>query len=207
MRVDMTVLLDKSGSMGNLVNVMRQGFDKFMQDQKGFRDQMFVSLYQFNDSGVKTCYERLAIDAVPPLELWPMGTTPLLDSVGDTIVKVSARIAEAVEDHSAPDKVIFMVITDGGENESTRWTKNKVQELVKEREADNWEFLFLGANIDSFLESKVLGVQSKDVADFDGSARSVNALFDSLSNNIRGVALGEKADMGFSEAQRRSIKS
>jgi Mg-chelatase subunit ChlD len=202
----MTVLLDKSGSMHYMVPAMKEAFNEFMEAQKGYRDQMFVSLYQFNSDGVETNFERLAVDAVGPLRMYTGGTTPLLDSVGATIQKVAARIEQAKLDHDAPDKVIFIVMTDGQENESTRWTKTQIQRLVAEKAQENWEFLFFGAGIDSFAESKAMGMSASDTANFDGSKKGIQSMWNMLNENLRGVRTGEKADMSMSDQQRAALK-
>ncbi len=206
MRVDMTVLLDKSGSMMHMAPIMKLAYDQFMAEQKGYRDQMFVSLYQFNTDGVSTDYERLAVDAVPPLAMFCGSCTPLWDSVGDTIDRVSERIEQAKRDHEAPDKVIFIVFTDGGENDSVRWDSLRVRQAVQARMADNWEFMFFGAGIDAFAEANRMGMKASDTANVGTGKQALERMWSMLNENLRGVRLGEKADMSMTDAQKATLK-
>ncbi len=207
MKVDMTVLLDKSGSMMHIAPHVCAAYNEFMNQQKGYRDQMFVSLYQFNTDGVSTDYERLAVDAVPPCQMRVGSCTPLRDSVGETITRVAARIEQAKLDGDAPDKVIFVIMTDGGENDSTRWTRARLLREVRKRMQENWEFMFFGAGIDAFQEARNMGMKLDDAANIENGKQGIDAMWSVLNENLRGVRMNERADMTMTDAQRKILKS
>lgn len=66
-------------------------------------------------------------------------STPLFDSVGDLIEQL-----KAVPDAADPAvSFVVMVITDGGENSSVKWTGPAVGQAIKELQAtDRWTFAF-----------------------------------------------------------------
>ncbi len=66
-------------------------------------------------------------------------STPLFDSVGDLITQF-----ENVPDASDPNVAfVIMVITDGEENSSTKWTGTSIGKKIKQLQAtDRWTFVF-----------------------------------------------------------------
>lgn len=66
-------------------------------------------------------------------------STPLFDSIGDLIEQL-----EAVPDANDPEVAfVVMVITDGGENSSQKWSGASIARKIKELQAtDRWTFTF-----------------------------------------------------------------
>ena len=53
---------------------------------------------------------------------------------------------------------MFVITTDGMENASRRYTYEKVKQMIERQKTKyNWEFLFLGANIDAVQTAGQLG--------------------------------------------------
>lgn len=76
-------------------------------------------------------------------ELSPRGGTPLLDAM--------ARLLDHAFEES-PEKAYIMVMTDGDENTSRKYTKQVIAEKLARAEDRNWEVVFMGANFDSVTE-------------------------------------------------------
>jgi uncharacterized protein YegL len=113
----------------------------------------------------------------------PNGGTALLDALGATIESVGAKLAALTEDER-PSKVLFLVITDGDENASRKFTKTKIKEMVEHQTSIyNWEFVFMGANIDSMSEGSAMGVSRGNAMNYVASANGTNELYKSLSHN------------------------
>lgn len=51
---------------------------------------------------------------------------------------------------------MVVVFTDGEENASRRWTRDALFSRIERLEAAGWSFVFLGANQDSYAESRGL---------------------------------------------------
>jgi len=66
-----------------------------------------------------------------------------------------------------PDRVIFLIITDGYENASEEYTRPQIAKLVKEQEKGNWEFMFLGANQDAIFTGQSLGMKRGSSLTYD----------------------------------------
>jgi len=155
---DITVILDRSGSMSGMVEDMTKGFDQFIREQRKIPGECRVSLVQFDTVSIDSVYTALPLKEVPPLALLPRGGTPLWDAVGRTVQQTGERLA-AMPEADRPERVLCIVITDGQENSSREWSAEKVREVVKhQQEVYKWTFLFLGANIDSFAEGGRMGV-------------------------------------------------
>ena len=110
--------------------------------------------------------------------------TALLDAMGKAIDDVGARLA-AKPETERPSKVVVVVITDGHENSSTRFTRAQIAEKVKHQESVyGWQFAFLGANIDSFGEADSLGISGTSTMDFQANAQGVGMMYGALNRSI-----------------------
>lgn len=155
-----SVLLDRSGSMGIIQNDTIGGFNKFLQDQKKVSSKATISLIQFDN-----LYEEVYVgkDLKEASELTtatftPRGGTALLDAIGKTIIKTGewlTNIPEAIR----PGKVVFVIITDGEENQSHEFTRNRIFEMIKHQtDQYKWGFVFLGANQDAIQVGASYGI-------------------------------------------------
>ena len=61
-----------------------------------------------------------------------------------------------------PKKVLFIITTDGYENSSIEYSKNMIKKLIENH--NNWEFIFLGADIDSYTEACSIGIKKNRIA-------------------------------------------
>lgn len=78
-------------------------------------------------------------EPVTTAEIQPRGGTPLLDSMG--------RLLDTAFEES-PDKAYIVVMTDGDENTSRKFTREVIKEKLARAEDRNWEVVFLGANFE-----------------------------------------------------------
>lgn len=105
------------------------------------------------------------------------GSTALLDAVGNTILSVCHRLSQTSEKERS-DKIIFVITTDGMENFSREFTYEKVKDLINEhQEKYNWEFIFLGANIDVKKEAVSIGIDINNSYSFEASQTGVENMY------------------------------
>lgn len=179
-------LLDRSGSMAGLESDTIGGFNAFIEKQRKIEGTTKVTAVLFDDR-----YELLwnGIDAesakLTDKEYFVRGRTALLDAAGKTILDVGYRIS-AMKEKEKPGKVIFVITTDGYENASCEFSYNKVRELIiHQQEKYNWEFIFLGANIDAAKEADSIGIDNNDaynyMADKDGVEKMYNFVCEKVS--------------------------
>ncbi|MEH7332333.1 vWA domain-containing protein [Neobacillus drentensis] len=178
-------LLDRSGSMSGLESDTMGGFNAFIEKQRKLAGETIVTTVLFDDQ-----YEILwnGIDAqkarLTDKEYYVRGCTALLDAVGKTILDVGYRLSNTSED-KRPGKVIFVITTDGMENASREYTYKKVKELIQhQQEKYNWEFIFLGANIDAEKEADSLGIDMENAYSFEASEKGVEVMYDVVSKAV-----------------------
>lgn len=169
---DLTILLDRSGSMSSVKADMEGGFNDFMESQKKLPGELRVSLYQF-DTEYERVYASLDVKEVPKLHLHPRGMTALYDALGRAIDDTGDRLRRMAE-KDRPGKVMFMVITDGCENASKERTSEQVKKLVERQEKEwAWTFVYLGANVDAFAAGASIGVAHTHAANYSPTAGGI----------------------------------
>jgi uncharacterized protein YegL len=157
---EIVAILDRSGSMEHLTNDTVGGFNSFLKEQKEIPGEAVLTTVFFNDS-YKLLHDRVNIKDVKPItnkEYIAQGSTALLDALGKTINDIGLKLYNTQE-NDRPGKVIFFIITDGEENASKEFSKEKVKEMVElQKNTYSWEFIFMGANIDSFAAASSIGI-------------------------------------------------
>jgi hypothetical protein len=179
---DLTIILDRSGSMVDIKDDMEGGLREHIEDQKKEKGvDIKVSYCTFDDTHeVHFTAKNIADVKTEELILTPRGSTALLDTVGRMIVETKARI-DALPADQKPIKVSFMIITDGHENASKEYNRDKLKELVEERKnQDKWEFIFLGANIDAFSTGSALGFTSN--VNYKTTSAGTKGMFKAMTN-------------------------
>ena len=189
MREDLTELvfiIDRSGSMYPLTEDTIGGFNGVLQKNKEEPGDCNVTTILF--SGDHTLlHDRLPVKAVSPItrkEYQPGGSTALLDAIGAGICKISAVQAATAEAYRAA-KVQFVIITDGMENCSREYSKERIRRLITEKQQkENWDFVFLGANFDAVQEAETLGIHADRAVTAMADARGVKAQYESVETCI-----------------------
>lgn len=160
------ILLDRSGSMSGKQSDVIGHYNAFIKEQAALPGKAMVSLVLFDDE-YRQVYLNKPIGDVPELDnatYYVRGNTALLDAVGKLIASV-----DGVKDK--PNKVLFLINTDGMENASHEYTKAIVKEMVTERQENHdWQFLFIGAGVDAFSENTGAGLGLKSYQTFTGSS-------------------------------------
>ena len=181
------VIVDESGSMGHLVKDTVGGFNKFLSDQKDVPGDAVFTLCLFSTKhNLPFDFVKLAhVPALTDKAYRPGGSTALLDAVGTTINHVGAKLS-AMPEEERPSKVIFLIITDGEENASKEFTKEQVASMVShQRDVYNWEFVFMGANIDAIAEGSSLGIASHNSINYRASSTGTAKLYGDVSKSLR----------------------
>lgn len=169
--VEVVVVLDRSGSMSTRVDDAIGGYNTFVKNLQDVPGDAFLTLAQFDDI-YEIVYDHEELMKVTLLDksvYVPRGSTALLDAVGRTIMSIRGKIAGYSD---KPDKVIVCILTDGQENCSKEFNKEKVFELVEESQRDGWEFVFLGADKDSINDAHSYGIPSLNVFLYDSTSVS-----------------------------------
>lgn len=193
------VLVDRSGSMAQCRDDMEGGLNTFVENQAREPGDAEITLAQF-DTKYELVWPLSPIKDAPKYTLIPRGCTALLDAIGRFITEVGEELAKR-DEAGRPGKVIVCIVTDGLENSSVDWTRGRVKELVeRQRDQWQWEFVFLGANMDAVQEGASVGIPQKSSLTWDkANAGLTYAMASDYVSTVRG---GGKA--AFSEEDRKS---
>lgn len=180
---EMIFILDRSGSMQNLTSDTIGGFNSMIETQKGEEGNAFVTTVLFDDN-YEVLHDHIDIQDIQPItnkEYYARGCTALLDAVGKTINSIGSRLSATTEDER-PDKVIFVITTDGMENSSREFTKKTVKEMIEhQQDKYSWTFMFLGANMDAVGEAASLGINTDFAKTYTANSVGVQSVYTSMT--------------------------
>jgi hypothetical protein len=202
------VVLDRSGSMEAIRQATIDGFNEFLTAQKALPGQATLTLAQFDDI-YEVVHASTPLFLVPPLSsdtFVPRGSTALLDAIGRTITALGARLA-AMPERERPGRVLVTIITDGLENASREFTRERIFDMIThQREKYSWEFIFLAAGQDAIAVGEQYGIQRVYAASFSRSLGSARRAFRSASDLVRSArSLPDDFEAGFSDEQRAAM--
>ena len=181
---EILVIADRSGSMHSIVEDAVGGFNSFLADQREIPGKAFLTLAIFDHEYQVVC-ESTPINEMKDITsktIKPRGNTALLDAIGRGITDLKPRVKDA--------RVIVVIITDGGENASTMFDTMDVKDLVTGCEKDGWQFLFLGANIDSFTVGSSMGMAKGSTVQYNSNARGINSAYANVSDTVSSFRSG-----------------
>lgn len=187
--MDIIFLLDKSGSMYGSEKDTIGGFNSIIKEQKSDEVQAKVTTILF-DHEYEMLYKRkdlFDVDELTEKEYQVRGSTALLDAIGRTIITMQKEIS---------GKVLFVITTDGRENSSAEFTKTQIKNLITN---SNWEFLYLGADIDSYGEAAGIGINQEHVANYRKTADGINEMYNSVSKATTMLYEKNEIDLSWKE--------
>lgn len=180
MKTIICLVLDRSGSMNGREKDVIGGVNKFIEEQKELKDPASMAFVRFDSEAVERFRPMLPLESVEPLgakDFVPRSSTPLLDAVGKTIVALDADWKT-----EKPDRAIMIIVTDGQENCSNEYTKEKVKQMIEARQNSGlWAFIYLGANVDAFAEAHAMGINTQNSAGYTNSTIGTQAMYRTVS--------------------------
>ena len=184
--VEMVFILDRSGSMRGLEADTVGGFNSLIDKQKQATGEALVSLVLFDDQFEVVHHRRVIADLEPLTKdtYYVRGSTALVDAVARGIEKIK-HVHRQLGIDNTPEKTMFIITTDGQENASKQYNTHQLKRLISEQqEKFGWEFLFLGANIDSFATAMSLGIQRNRAANFEANEEGIKKKFYAVNETI-----------------------
>jgi len=166
-KLNIVFLLDRSGSMRGSEYDTIEGYNSYLKEQR--KNNAYITTVLFDDQ-YEILHKNKNIKEVKYLSLnkyFVRGCTALYDAIGKTINMVAKEVKN--------EKVLFIITTDGLENASQEFDKRKISELIKKH--SNWEFIYIGANIDSYEEASAIGIKRKNTANYSKSRKGIDKLF------------------------------
>lgn len=201
------ILIDNSSSMDGWQDKVVNGVNEYvatLKQQTGEgKPDIFVSVSFFaavdespagylgwpvSRSILSICRGMTKIQEFIPLnrsDVRPNGWTPLYDAVGETVSNLEVK---------KDIDVVLVILTDGHENKSKKYTAAMVSETLKRKqERDNWAVLYLGANQDAWAVGSSIG--------------TARGLTSGYSMGLMDVALGTAGAASARYAATRSMNS
>ena len=167
------IVLDMSGSMAPLVHDTLIGLNQYIKDTKqdaiDTGSKITLSLMQFDtvQEWVEKVTPAADVKEVTSEVYHPRGSTALYDAIG-------VMVGELDKTSTKTNRSYIVIITDGQENASREFTRENIKELISKKQNESWNFVYLGANQDSFLAAGAMGVKIGNIANYGvGDTRRV----------------------------------
>ena len=200
---DITMVIDRSGSMESIKSDAEGGINSFIDQQKQEPGEALLTLVQF-DTDYEFVHSGVPVKQIPAFTLVPRGSTALLDAVGRAINETGARLA-AMAESQRPALVVFVIVTDGAENSSREFTRDQIRTMVEHQQsAYKWQFTFLAANQDAFAAGGSMGIAQDGIAAYSmGKVRgSWDAAAKKMSRMRKAAGEGAAVDNKFTDEER-----
>ena len=168
--MDIVFLLDRSGSIGGVVDDTIGGYNSYLKENRN--KPVMVTTVLFDDK-YELLHDRVKIDEVNELtdkEYFVRGCTALLDAIGKTIKYFDKKKSK---------KVMFIITTDGLENASREYSSSQIKEMITGHK--DWEFIYIGADIDSYKEGGSIGIKKSNIASYKKDKKGIDKLYGSMS--------------------------
>ena len=208
LKTEIVCVLDRSGSMSSILDDAIGGFNAFLNEQKEIEDSdAYLTVALFDDK-YAILHEHVAIKDVPeidPNSFVPRGMTALNDAIGKTINSLKERLNKLPIDEK-PNKVIFTILTDGNENASKEYSSDAIKQLIKEQEANDWNFIYLAANQNAFATSDSYGISRGNTLNFATTDGDLNSGAEQYKWATRSFAAMPADQPTFSGTQKGDIK-
>jgi hypothetical protein len=192
---DITLLIDRSGSMMSICSDAEGAANAFVESQKAVPGEAWVTVLLFDAPPHEDWYQVQQsgpIREATEVLIKPRGSTALLDAMGQAIVQTGERLSKIAE-ADRPGHVVFIVQTDGEENSSRKWTRAQVAQLVRQQADEyDWHFVFLGANMDAIGEGASLGVRAGNAQTYDHTGKGVRGASLQVSRAVAERRSGKK---------------
>ena len=180
---ELVFIVDRSGSMAGLESDTIGGLNATLQKNREVEGECVVSIVLFDN------YSEVLVDRKPIGEVANLttrqyqvrGCTALLDAVGDSVRYIDKVQKILPEDYRA-ENVIFTIITDGLENASNHRSYAEVKHMIKARQREGWEFIFLGANIDAAAEAGRMGIRADRATQYVSDDIGTHIAYEAMAN-------------------------
>lgn len=174
--VNVCFIIDQSGSMHGSETDVIGGFQKVIDEQRAVKEgKCTVSMFKFEDE-VEECFVGKDVNEVGELAYTPGGCTALNDAVCIAVDRMGEWLA-AMPESERPAKNMVVVITDGMENASRRYTHKDARERIQHQtDKYGWTFVYLGANITDATEARDMGFVNTGYMDKKDLGRALSAI-------------------------------
>ena len=184
------MIVDKSGSMRSLTKDTIGGYNAFLDEMRKLPGKTHITTVLFDTEFVcLNANEDVHTAKVLSEDTYrPDGFTALLDAMG-RIIADTGQVFAGMREDERPGKVIAAIITDGEENSSREYSRQTIKSMVEEQqEKYKWNFVFLGANIDSFAAAGSLGIGETGTTNYSATGCGTQSAYRGMAKAVLSVA-------------------
>ena len=185
---ELVFILDRSGSMHGLEGDTIGGFNSLIEKQRKENGECFVTTVLF-DNEIKTLHDRVELKEIKDMteeDYCVGGSTALIDAIGTSIEKIDG-IHRYIRAEDVPEHTMFIIITDGMENASRRFSSREVKKMIEKHKKSGWEFLFIGANIDSVETARHFGISEDRAVNYHADKQGTAVAYECVSRAVGAV--------------------
>ena len=202
-----TFILDESGSMDSVRAATISGFNEYVATLKSDDSPTLLRLMTFNSGGMNTIYSFEEVSSVREMtqdDYKPGHLTPLYDAIARGILDTDGYLEKA----SGEVDVIFVIMTDGLENDSKEYGRKHVFDMISKREKQGWSFTYIGANQDAWEVGRGIGISGEYTADYDADIpeKAMESIAFSNLRVKRSMRGGIRPQQAFTGEERRRMK-
>lgn len=183
---ELVFILDRSGSMAGLESDTIGGFNALIEKQRKQEGECYVSTVLF-DNVSEVLHDRVKLSEIKAMtedDYTVRGCTALIDAIGCAIRHIG-NIHKYARPEDVPEHTMFVITTDGLENASHIYSSDEVKKMVEhEKEKYGWEFLFIGANIDSVETAKHFGINADRAVNYHADSQGTAVVFDTVAETV-----------------------
>ena len=194
-------ILDKSGSMSSVRESTISGFNEYLKTLRNDRETEYTLTVTLFDTMMERYVSSKPLESVEPLSektYCPGGNTALYDAACTTILA----------HEEGKEKKLVVIITDGEENASQKYTQDDFKRLVTRLTIDGWKFVYLGANQDAWANAQKYGFSAQSVASFNSTVRGTQNAFSNVAvNTVAYAASASTTADFFSEEDQAELKN
>ena len=176
--INLVLVIDESGSMSGTEADVIGGFKKVVDEQKAIKEgSCTVSYFKFA-THVEKVFIGKDVNEVEYLDgkYRPNGLTALYDGVGTAIDEVGKWL-DSMKEEDKPEKTVVVIMTDGGENNSTDYTGKQVKEMIKHQEDKyNWTFVYMGSDLADASDADTLGFTYRSFSSRDNYSKNYDVI-------------------------------
>ena len=198
---ELVFILDKSGSMAGLEADTIGGFNAMLKKQQKAEGEAYVTTVLFNHD-YELLHDRIHVKGISVMtdeDYEVGGTTALLDAIGFTIQKIK-NVQKRTSESQRAEKVLFVITTDGMENASCEYTVEKIKKMIRvQKEKYDWQFIFLGANIDAVTTAAKFGIEEDFAVDYHADEIGTQLNYEAVSEAVSNLRSGKKIDRSWKE--------
>jgi len=188
---ELVFILDRSGSMSGMESDTIGGFNSMVEKQKQLQGDCYVTTILFN-SAMNMIHDRCSLNEIMPMtnqDYCVGGSTALLDALGSAIHHIS-QIHKYARAADIPEVTSFVIMTDGMENASRKYTYEQIKQMIEQSKEKGWEFLFLAADIDAVETAGHIGINPDRAVDYLKDHEGTELAFQAIDKTIDAMRKG-----------------